>query len=355
MQQISHLQSLRALAAILVVWAHAIDLASGRKLSAWQVDFAFLENFGAVGVDIFFVISGFIVSISAGRNGSPAQFLVRRAIRIWPLYVLATLVMFVMTPAEWSQLARLAWSLVFVQEPGVRTAMPTHPLGWSLFFEAAFYLMLAGAMLWRSSRPLGERALIILVVAVCVGSMEQFAQPLNILGNPIVVEFALGVLIGMGWVRNPELPRWVVGTLFVTGAVLLLRTAMYGFGNISEAQYTLNASVSWERVRLWGLPSALLVASAVFRPQRQGAASFSEFLGDASYSIYLFSLPVLCAIDRLWSVFSGITADLVIVGATVAATGAGAIAYLVVERPLMRQLGRRKEALPLDRCISGSR
>ena len=254
MQKINRLQSLRAIAAILVVWAHAIDIAANRKLSAWQVEFGHLQNFGAVGVDIFFVISGFIVSISAGKSSSPSDFLIRRAIRVWPLYALATLVMFTISPDEWGNTARLGWSLVFVQEPGVRTAMPTHPLGWSLFFEVFFYLLLAVSMLWRSARPLGERALILLVISVCVGYMRRFVQPLNIVSNPIVVEFALGVLIGLLWSKTSRLPRWAITVLFAAGVVLLLRTAMNGFGEISEAQYILDTSVSWERLWVWGVP-----------------------------------------------------------------------------------------------------
>lgn len=348
MQRISHLQSLRAVAAILVVWAHAIDLASGRKLSAWQVDFGYLQNFGAVGVDIFFVISGFIVSISASKVGSPADFLIRRAIRIWPLYTFATLVMFAITPSEWLRPDRLLWSLTFIQEPGDRVAMPTHPLGWSLMFEASFYLLLVVAMLWRSARPLGERALILLTVTVCLGSMERFAQPLNIVGNPIVVEFALGVLIGLFWSKRPQLPKWAVMSLFIAGSVFLLRTAMYGFGVISEAPSTLDASASWERVRLWGVPSALLVASAVFRPQGQGSRSMSEFLGDASYSIYLFSLPVLCGIDWKWTYFAALPADVAIVCATAIAICGGVVAYVLVERPLLRYLAQRYSG---RRCV----
>lgn len=139
----------------------------------------------------------------------------------------------------------------------MRTAVPTHPLGWSLYFEVFFYLLLAVSMLWRSARPLGERALILLMISVCTGWMQRFVQPLNIVSNPIVLEFALGVLIGLLWSKTPRLPRWAVTLLFAAGAVLLLRTAIHGFGEISEAQYTLETSVSWQRLWLWGCPFSI--------------------------------------------------------------------------------------------------
>ncbi len=67
-------------------------------MDAFQNSWGALENFGAVGVDVFFVISGFIVSLTAERSRSVTQFLVARLVRIWPLYLIATVVVFAVDP-----------------------------------------------------------------------------------------------------------------------------------------------------------------------------------------------------------------------------------------------------------------
>jgi len=338
MEKLQNLQMMRAIAAMLVVWAHAIDLVANRQIDALQVSWGALENFGAVGVDVFFVISGFIVSLTAERSTSVMQFLVARLVRIWPLYLIATVVVFAIDPAARS-LATLAWSVVFFQVPGYPASMPTHPLGWSLVFEAVFYLMLAGAMCWRTRRPIPERVLIIGSVAILVAGVSGFRQPMNIIGNPIIIEFLLGVVIGWVYRRRPELPAWVTSGLFVAGTVMLLSTAMYGFGSISEAPQTLDTSLSWDRVRLWGIPAALLVASAVLRKNATAAAARPlVFLGDSSYSIYLFSFVALLLLDRGWDIWAPSSSDIAILIATIVAVLFGLVFYVILERPLIAAL-----------------
>lgn len=341
MEKLQNLQMMRAIAAILVVWAHAIDLVAKRQIDAFQVGWGALENFGAVGVDVFFVISGFIVSLTAERSRSVTQFLVARLVRIWPLYLIATVVVFAIDP-EARSLATLAWSVAFLQVPGLPAGMPTHPLGWSLMFEAVFYLMLAGAMCWRSQRPMPERVLIIGSAAILVAGVCGFHQPMNIIGNPIIIEFLLGVVIGWAYRRRPELPAWATSALFVAGTVLLLSTAMYGFGSISEAPQTLDASLSWDRVRQWGIPAALLIASAVFRKNATSVAARPlVFLGDSSYSIYLFSFVALLLLDQGWDAWAPPSPDAAVLVATAVAVLFGVLAYVLLERPITQILRSR--------------
>ncbi len=342
MQKLSHLQTMRAMAAILVVWAHAIDIVVARGETAAQINFGFAENFGAVGVDIFFVISGFIVSISAGRT-TPLQFTINRTLRIWPMYIIATMLMFLVSTDTGGQTTKLIYSLLFLQPPGNAASMPIHPLGWSLMYEVAFYAVICAAMLWKSPRPLSDRILFILAGLIAVGSMQQFAQPLNIIGNPILLEFVFGVLIGMVWQRTPLLPSWATLGMFILGSCLLIDTLATGYGNISEAPFTLDASSSWDRVRTWGIPSALLVASAVFRENTKKATIF-EFIGDASYSIYLFSLPMLHFMDAFWPENMAEHNDVLILLATLSTTIGGCLVYLILEKPVMRLLRGQRRA-----------
>ena len=98
--RLDSVQVLRAVAVLLVVWAHSIDAAEQSHALPVQIGFFHWENFGAAGLDIFFVISGFIVSLVAARAAERAtvsrtaaarNFLQRRCTRIFPLYWILTL------------------------------------------------------------------------------------------------------------------------------------------------------------------------------------------------------------------------------------------------------------------------
>jgi peptidoglycan/LPS O-acetylase OafA/YrhL len=338
MEKLANLQIMRAVAAILVVWTHAIDVVGTRHRDAFQIAWGALENFGAVGADLFFVISGFIVSLTAERSSGVRPFLEARVVRIWPLYAIATLLVVAIDPSarDWT---KLTCSLLFLQVPGDRAAMPTHPLGWSLMFEAVFYGMLAVAMGWKGARPVPERVLVLAAVAVLGGVVHGVRQPMNIVGNPILVEFMLGVVLGWVYRRRPALPRLATSSLFIAGSVLLLSTAIYGFGEVGEATRTLDGTASWDRVRLWGVPSALLIASAVFRTNTVPRwCRPVVFLGDGAYAIYLFSFIALLLLDRGWERWAPESGDTAIVLATAVAVGVGVIGHVLVERPLTAPL-----------------
>ena len=136
-------QALRALAALAVATYHALQWADG----GFEV--------GRAGVDVFFVISGFIMwHVTAGRDVDPGDFLWRRLTRVAPLYWLATLGVLgvaLVWPAFLPEVrpgwTHLALSLAFIPHLDPRgLPFPTLPPGWTLDYEALFYLIFAGAL-----------------------------------------------------------------------------------------------------------------------------------------------------------------------------------------------------------------
>lgn len=129
MQRLVTIQWLRGAAAVLVVWFHAMFLVKERYLGAFQTEFAFLSSLGAVGVDLFFMISGFVVTLAALRARTVAGFLSDRMLRIWPPYIVATLAYLAVQPSEVGRPGRVLASLLFI-EPFDTTAhrveIPTH-------------------------------------------------------------------------------------------------------------------------------------------------------------------------------------------------------------------------------------
>lgn len=344
MEKLITLQWLRGIAAVLVAWMHCIYLASSRNQASVHTDWGSIYEWGAVGVDIFFVISGFIVSLTAARSKSIATFVANRFRRIWPMYAIATFAFIALTPSLLTSPARILESLFLLTPFDPIDPMPTLGPGWTLTFEMAFYAMLVAAMSWKgTARPLPERVLLIVGILVLCGAVTEFIPPMNVLGNPLVLEFAMGVVIGWVWMNRPIAPRWVAFPLFIAGAVLLIYTAMYGFGSWFYANNAIKGSDTWERVRLWGIPSALLVAGAVLRQQpSQKSGRLLTLLGDASYSIYLVHASAILLLDRHDAWMDGLPADAMILIATTVSVGAGVAVYYLVERPLLRMLKRPK-------------
>ena len=306
------IQVLRAVAAMLVVLFHL-------KLSA---------N-GYTGVDLFFVISGFIMG-TVGTSDRPAQFLLKRIIRIVPLYWLVTFAMCalslisgLMRNFEFT-LADLLRSLFFVpyhSETG--DIWPLVVPGWTLNFEIFFYVLFAIALM--TTRPrLGTAAMIaslVLLGALVPGSDAMYLT----YTSPLILEFAAGLAIAS---FGGRVPGWVaalilaVGTLFFVAMLVSSQPVAEGF----------------ERVFVVGLPAALIVAGCVFT-ERAGmwrSVRPIEYIGDISYSLYLTHGLVLSLVARLmpsgWvEAAVGIAISLAVAAAT----------YHLFERPSTRWLNAR--------------
>ena len=240
------------------------------------------------GVDIFFVISGFvIVHASANlfaRPGGAARFLRRRLTRIVPLYWLLT-TLFLTTlllqrsavHGEIGNTGYIVASYLFL--PWARPdglVEPALGLGWTLNYEMFFYLVLTPFLLLRRNRAVfGSAAALCLLVAI----RSMFGFPivqLTFWSDPIILEFVLGMGLALAVAAGLSLPGW-------------LRLAMVGIAVVALHLGT-SAPPEW-RALFFGLPGALLVAAAVSakRPERPGKTMrWAIRLGDASYAMYLF-------------------------------------------------------------------
>lgn len=335
-----NIQALRAVAALLVVVVHLELLGEPMRLSP-----AFFHVF-AVGVDLFFVISGFImVHTTSRRPISPVAFLQNRLIRIAPLYWLLTCGVFALalawpralggTQADWAALAK---SLTFVPyERADGTMRPILFVGWSLNLEMAFYAMFA-AVLTVAGR--GQRVLlggILLIAAVTIGRLAgaQLSPELRFLTQPLLLEFCAGMAIGWLYPKLPasaSLARYAiaVGMLALAGLVLAARWPVPG-----------------------GWPLALLPASvavlAALVAENGGVTLryvWLQNLGNASYALYLVH-PFVTQAWTLAAVGSGLlapdTAWLFMLAAFGSAVAAGLLLHILVEKPLGRLLhGRAK-------------
>lgn len=332
-------QALRALAALFVVFHHA------------QFD---AEHFGGpagftpnralpweVGVDIFFVISGFVIVHASrglfGRAGAARTFVARRLIRIVPLYWLATalfLVAGLVLPRALNSpppaAADIVASLLFVPYVnGLGNAQPVFSLGWTLNYEMAFYLVFAAAIAAALSRRTA-----VLVVAlffaglVGVGAVVALPMPLSFWANPMVLEFVFGM--GLALARDTGgRPGLILRAVLVLIATRMLQDDLTQDGIA--------------RAFAWGVPAAMLVAAAVFGPEPrlpEPVARALVLLGDASYALYLFH-PFALRAARIALAGREVGPSVYIALSMAAAVILAIAVHLAFEKPVMRYLRRR--------------
>jgi len=291
MPTIVAIQALRAIAAIavalchfsqvsLILHGHTNDPIPGFQLGA--------------GVDLFFVISGFIMVYSSeplfAASGGARTFFARRIARIVPLYWITTLIAIPLfaQPYRWSE---VACSILFI--PCARASgeiAPLNGVGWTLNYEMFFYVLFACVLVWP--RRVAAPALCVALAAIPLFGvlLTLQAAALRFWSQPIVIEFALGVLIAtlyrsgvsLGWMHRCALALAAIATIALASPVYPL---------------------SWHRPLYWGVPAAALVAAAVLgRDLGEGFfAGIARRLGDASYSIYLIHPLVGGAFIWLWT------------------------------------------------------
>jgi exopolysaccharide production protein ExoZ len=322
-RELRSVQYLRGFAAFGVLIFHAAQR-SGREFGV-----------GAAGVDVFFVISGFIMwVVTCRRPTGPAEFLLRRVQRIVPLYWGVTLVVAAaalaapaLFPAMRPTAGHVLRSLLFI--PHVDDAGLVAPLiipGWTLNYEMFFYLLFAAVLL----APARLRAWALSAALVGLVAARPLGDPADPLfatyTDPLLLEFGAGVWLGKAWTEG-RLP----GRL---GGWLLVALGLAGFAATALA----GVQVDRARILFWGLPALVLVTGAVALEQAGPLPRWRPLraLGDASYSVYLVHGLAVSAIWRL-AQMAGLDDPALLFAASLAGgVAAGLVAYQVVERPMMR-------------------
>lgn len=270
MKQIVTVQYLRALAAAGVVVFHAED---GRF------------PIGQFGVDIFFVISGFIMWVlTHDRERDVRSFAVSRIARIVPTYWIVTLVMlagWLVAPtiflAKDPSLLRLVTALTFIP-------LGTWPIvlqGWTLNVEVFFYAAFAATLLLGRARQIVVLSTVFVLLVAVGGGRE--GSLFTTYMNPRLLEFIGGLWLGQVWLRGWR-PHFAISVAALLGGLAVAFVASL-----------YNGYPVW----IWNVASLLVVGGGVFLDERAPHIRALRTAGDASYLVYLVHTPIVAAVRTM--------------------------------------------------------
>jgi len=346
-QRVTPVQWLRALAATIVVAAHAANLVDAgpvRITGAFIPSVPNLAVVGISGVDLFFVISGFVMAQSlATAPRDPWGFLVQRWRRIVPLFALASIAYILVATEPQPVEAMLMSITVLPLLDGASYHQPSLYVGWTLGFEFAFYALVALAMTARHHRT---RWLLVATFTVAlIGCIVQPGwAPVRLLFNPMQLEFAFGLLVWIAWRRGIATP--VAAIAMVSGIALLAIGIAFGLGPAvsGDVQAAVAGTSGLARSWTWGLPWALVLLGVIDTP---GGGRFDRIvarIGDASYSTYLVHPCLIALLWRIGGVLPDCPASVFVALFVMLSTVAGLIVHRWIERPLLRILARQRKA-----------
>jgi len=337
------IQYLRGLAALTVLISHTLQ---------WplpQMSQGLLRS-GRLGVEIFFVISGFIITKVAGDGAFDRMvFLKRRAWRIVPLYWGATLAVAALAVALPSLFRTTNPTALGVMESlfFIPSEMPKAPLlgvGWTLDYEVFFYLLFA-CLSDFASETRTFAVCTLMAGLMLIGQVAPHETPLvYFYTSPSLLGFALGTLLAQA--HRHGMLAWLsrLPVTLIVGLALVLAIFFFVIPAADEAgraPLTYHIAMSATAIAIVG--GALALESG----RRMKAVPLLHYLGDASYSIYLFHLFVVgagWAVARRLLPQSGgeYVAAAIVTGAV--ALCAGLAAHHLFERPMLRmQKSRRRK------------
>jgi peptidoglycan/LPS O-acetylase OafA/YrhL len=310
---IKNIQVLRALAAFCVLFLHTVYAVNDYNFFQLTKNFS---SWGDFGVDIFFIITGFIMIYVKRSQKNTFHFLKNRINRILPLYYffnILYLFIFILFPTSFRTLQinsdNFFLSLLFLNQY-INLEKPIVTAGWSLEYEMLFYILFAICMFIRNIKLFYFFIIFLLFLL----SFKDF----------LFIEFLFGILIGIIYINKNKLKKNIFKNYSHFFLIFGLVTLFVSIFFYQETHRTIK----------YGIPSAFILLGSIF--SKQISNKYIIFLGNASYSIYLSHSLCVIGTVKLFKIiapnFNGIT--LVIIILTLSLLFASLI-YYFIERNLI--------------------
>ncbi len=327
------IQSLRGIAALAVVLHHVLEESSPLRSTTPAAPIVLC---GASGVDIFFVISGFIMlSTTLAKFGQPKagiHFLARRLTRIAPLYWLCLLTILA------AHASGILYRHISVSPSSVigsflfiATGHMILGVGWTLNYEMWFYLVFAFFLFARSAQTAVCLIVGTLLATLSLAKFSPSTPILRFLANPISLEFCYGLAIALIYTRIAAVKNTIRQASFAAGLIGIALASTY-----APHRTTAGLDDNW-RFLAWGLPASLLVLSLIdCRNPKTAPGKVLLLIGDASYSLYLTHPIVMTIYARIIKTghLHGQNVYLVMATVILASVFVGLATHRLVERPI---------------------
>ena len=287
------LQFLRGWAAIIVVayHSHGLIIKRATELGAehafWLTENQFVK-IGAIGVDIFFVLSGFIIFYTSRNSSNLILYFKKRFFRIYPIWFVAIFFMGLIalipgTSAEF-EWRHVLYSLLLIPHYTDGRLVPFLQIGWTLNYEILFYILFGLSLIVANVRRLEFITCLIALLWVVSSMTEHNIALLTLLENPILFEFVIG-----GWLAKFYLGGFTVSKKQMYFLLLFVIVWLLLFF-YSPWLWKLNSLISRSPIAI-----GLFIIAVFYAPIRDcKMPRLFVYLGDASYSIYLFHMfPIM--------------------------------------------------------------
>lgn len=290
-QRLDVVQLMRAVAAIMIVALHAgVNWEfSLLPIHTWRL---------GAGVDLFFVISGFVIVYASrpyfAAAGGRSAFLLRRLLRIVPLYWFVLTLRLTMAAAAailgakaFPSLQSILTSYLFIPYDsmgyGDAYPFPLIDLGWTLNYEMFFYLVFAVFIFLPLERAVMATAGTLLI-AVLIGANFDLALPLSFWFQPIILEFVAGMVLATLFLRGVRLPPLAGIAVALCGLAIWLLTdlSMVGF-QCDPGCYSFARLIVFGGGAIFMMTAATLTRNIALPRFAQPLAT----LGESSYALYL--------------------------------------------------------------------
>ncbi|MDB7221301.1 acyltransferase [Escherichia coli] len=303
MNKIYSLQVFRGLAAVMVLLAHSNIMLNKSLFSG-----SFIP--GYIGVDFFFVLSGFIIMLTCKKSigsGEISGYIRKRVLRVFPPYIIYTVLAFIVSYAyeQFTGTRLIYWIYINAQNffqsislypfSADKTRLPILPVAWTLTHEMLFYILFASLFFIKNKSGilLIAAAWIALIVAAPVMKVSGSNYLLDTFLSSRNLEFIMGC--AMAYFAS----NYVDWKISVSALICGLGMLVIAWSNTLSG-YSITTLSDWA---VYGIPFALIIFGATrlerFIHNKEGKVfRFLVYLGDASYSIYLVHFIVIMVCKR---------------------------------------------------------
>jgi peptidoglycan/LPS O-acetylase OafA/YrhL len=318
------LQVLRAIAATSVVYLHI----------------GVMPNFGSFGVDIFFVISGFVMAMVIANGESARAFSISRISRIVPLYWILTTCLLLLaalkpellnsTTANLTNYIKSLFFIPYLKENG--TLRPMLPVGWTLNYEMFFYFSIWISIIASRKYYLPLTLILLFVSYIVLGNLIDNRFINSFFSSTLLFEFAFGMVSFFLYKRLQRIKIYIIP---------LIITALMSYFLMALIEVT---DINIDRLYVYGLPSVILVLSLTLLEKSMFsknniATSILVSIGNASYATYLSHLYVVEGMRKIVSLklnLLDIYTPIGVLITLVIALIVGQIIYLICDKPISR-------------------